>query len=325
MVTGRDLSTVVARGRVVDRILPPRLARVSSHQPTRVEEYSDEHGHKILVGTSIPALNLEPFAAVLAGTIHGDELGELRTLVVNPSEVSAECGAPPDEGVVACYGPDDPERSFGGQMIVPSSHPDLLHAMIHEYGHHMDNALVNLGHLGLCDFSNDGSRRWFFARDADDDLFGRSGCTEQVAYERLLGELFAEDFVALHGIDEWVTSDFQPPTRRMLNALDADISRPFATKRKRFRGRVSQRRQLRIRRFSISVPTFFSAVLRGPRGRRNDLDLFLWRRNGRRALEKSRKRNSRERVERVLLPGRYEVGVYAYRGRGRYRLVLDLD
>lgn len=321
----RDLSKSKARGPIEDRILTRPRAYASSHQPNRVDEYVDEHGHRIRVGTSIEGLDLGQFASILASTVHSEEMDFLQTLVVGPSEIAAQCGAAPDAGVVACYAAEDPARSFAGEMIIPSTSPDLVHAVVHEYGHHMDNSLLNLAHLGICDFSNDGSRRWFFARDADDDLFGRSGCSVQVSYGRLLGELFAEDFVALHGIDEWWTSEFPPPTRRMLNALSDDIRNPFRPVRYRYRGRVSQRRRLKIRRFRLAAPTFFSATLRGPGGRRNDLDLFLWRRDGRRPLRKSVRLGSREYVERVLAAGSYEVGVAAYRGRGSFRLVVDLD
>jgi hypothetical protein len=321
-VTPGEIEGTPARGPIRDLVRERRLVRKSSHAPSRVERFADPHGHAIVIGTSIPDLDLRPFAEVLAGTIHGDEIEALRTKVVLPHEVGPECDG--GDLVVACYGADDPDRLSSGEMIIPSSSPDLIHAMVHEYGHHMDNQLLNLGHLGLCDFASDGSRRWFFARDAHDDLFGRSGCNNRVTYGRLLGELYAEDFVALNGIDEWFTSDFPPPTGAMLGALNADIARPFRPLTRLYRGRVRARRY-RPRYFRLTTHTFFQAVLRGPRSRRADLDLYLYRRGSRRPLERSTRRRSRESVDRILPPGRYEVGVHAYGRGGGYRLRLNLD
>lgn len=320
---GRDLSQVEAKGPIEDRILRPGRARASFHQPSRVESYRDPHGHTITIGTAIEGLDLQWFADILAGTIHRSELSELRVLVVHPDEVPAECGG--DPGVVACYGADDPYRTNAGEMIVPADHPDLIHAIVHEYGHHMDNSLLNLGHLGLCAFDHDGSRRWFFARDAYDDLLGRSGCNRRVSYSRLLGELYAEDYVALNGIGGWGLSAFPPPTRWMLAAMRSDIRWPFRPRRRSVRRTMWRTRDLKLRRVRLRDWTFFEAVLRGPPRWYADLDLYLWRRRApRRPLEQSLRPGSRERIERVLRPGRYVIGVRSHRGRGRFRLRLNL-
>jgi hypothetical protein len=71
--------------------------------------------------------------------------------------------------------------------------------------------------------------------------------------------------------------------------------------------------------------TYFSARLRGPYGRRADFDLFLYRRDGRRSLERSRRLGSREYVARWLPPGRHEAAIASYRGYGGYRVRFDYD
>jgi hypothetical protein len=124
-------------------------------------------------------------------------------------------------------------------MVISSGDPDVVHSILHEYGHHTDKALINLSHLGYCRYNNDGSRRWFFARDAYDDLTNRSGCTTDVPYARLLGETFAEDFVVLNGINNWILSAFPPPTGGMLNALRVDIADPFQREYERRSGWLS--------------------------------------------------------------------------------------
>jgi hypothetical protein len=323
LVEARDLSRVEARARIQDGVLKPNRAEASSQQPPRVEQFTDEHGHTITIGTAIPLLDLQPYAAVLAGTIHGDELSELRVLVVPPEEVAAACGG--EDTVLACYGADDAEHSYAGEMIIPSADPDLVHLIVHEYGHHMDNALVNLSHLGLCRYDNDGSRRWFFARDAYDDLINRSGCNRNVPYRRLLGETFAEDFVVLNGIDNWFLSAVPPPTGGMLRAMRADIVDPFERQYERRSGWLGGTGRYRLQRFHLDVWTYFSAHLRGPLGRRADFDLYLYRRGGRRPLERSQRPASRERVARWLGPGRYEIVVHSYRGYGGYRVRFDYN
>jgi hypothetical protein len=324
-VAPRDLAGVRAKREIEDRVLRRTLARASLVQPTRVEEFTDiDHGHSIVIGTAIAGIDLQPYAEILASTIHGDELSDLRVLVIPPSQMDIECGGRPGDGIVACYGADDPERSYGGEMLIPATSPDLVHAVIHEYGHHMDNALANFSGLDTdCGYSDDGSRRWFFARDAYDDLFTNSGCTDDVAYARLLGELFAEDYVALHRIDNWFNSDFPRPTAGMLRALQRDIADRFEPTTYRFRGRLARKGRYRERVYDLKTPTFFWAELVGPAGRRNDFDLYLYKGNSNRAMAKSTRRGSRERIRKVLRPGRYAVGVHSYRGRGTFRIRVD--
>jgi hypothetical protein len=323
-VVPRDLGGVNAKREVEDRVLRRGLARASAVQPTRVEEYYDTDGHSITVGTAIAGLDLQPYAEILAGTVHGDELSELRVLVIPASQMDVECGGRPGDGIIACYGADDPDRSYSGEMLIPASSPDLVHALVHEYGHHMDNALANFSQLDtMCGYGDDGSRRWFFARDAYDDLFTNTGCTEDTDYARLLGELFAEDYVALHRIDNWFNSDFPRPTAGMLRALNNDIVDRFEPETYRFSGRLAKKGRYRERVYELTTWTYFWAELSGPRGRRNDFDLYLYKGNSRRAMAKSRRRGSRERIHKVLPPGRYAVGVHSYRGRGSFRVRVD--
>jgi len=311
---------VTARGRIHDRTFQGPLARESSAAPLRVQSFLDSAGNSIVIGTSITDLDLASFASILAGTIHGEEINKLRVLIVLPDQVGPECGG--EQGVVACYYADDPNRLYSGQIVIPSAHPDLHHAIVHEYGHHMDNQLANFGHLGGCDYGQDGSRRWFFVRDAYDDLTRHSGCTRQVAYGKLLGEVFAEDFVAYNGIDEWFTSDFPPPTARMLDAMDADIKRPFTPRRRHFRGSMLAG-YYRGRWLTFDAPVFLTLRLRGPR--RADFDLSLMAQGRRRPIARSRRPRSVERITIFLNPGRYRVDVVGYAGRGRYRLVANVQ
>lgn len=318
-----SLSGLEAVGPIQDRVILSPTARASASAPSRVEAYTDAAGNEIVLGTSIDGLDLAYFASVLAGVVHGSEISELRTRVVAPEEVAQFCGTEGTAGVVACYYADDASRLFSGEIVIPSAHPQLEHAIVHEYGHHMDNQLLNLGHLSqFCDFGQDGSRRWFFVRDAYDDLSSLSGCTQEVAYERLLGELYAEDFVAYNGIDEWQLSAFPPPGARALSALGSDIARPFAPRRERYSGWLMRGRyQSRLLRFKM--PIFLTIRLRGPVGA--DFDLRLRAPGRRRPIAMSVRRGSRERVSILVGAGRYRLDVIGYAGRGRYRVIADIE
>jgi hypothetical protein len=323
-VQAAHLAGVRAKKRVKDAVRTRPLARTSSRVPIRVERYLDEHGHSIVLGTSIRGLELQEIASLLAGVVHRDELNALMVKVVAMSDVPGECQAPAD--VMGCYAPVDPARVPDGTIVIGYDDPDLKHTLVHEYGHHMDNQLLNLWHLGgACDYSSDGSRRWFFARDADDRIIDNSGCEPWTPYERLLPELYAEDFVALNGISDWLLTEFRSPSPRALRALRADIFHPFLPGTTRRRGRLRRRGASRTYRFRLRAPTYFSAELRGPGGQWANFDLYLLRRGRPRPLARSTRRRSREDVERLVDPGVYELAVRARRGAGSYRLRVDLD
>jgi hypothetical protein len=322
-VTGKDLDGVRIEERVKDVTGKHARRSLRSHVPSRVEEYVDEHGHSITVGTSIAGLNLQPFANVLAGTVHRSELSELRLMVVGLSQVQAECQAPP--GVIGCYYADDAERLPSGQMTVGYDDPDLVHTLVHEYGHHVDNQLINIGHLDSgCGFDNDGSRNWFFEREVVDEVLGRGfSCDPEGGWEHLLGELYAEDYAQANGLTGWVLP-VGPPTRDQKAILIDDLFRPFYPASSRKRIRVQRRR---VTRHRVRLDDWTALDIRlGVPGRRN-FDLYLYRRGGRRPLARSRRRGSRdERIAgRFYPPGSYTVLVRSRRGSGRapMRIIED--
>ena len=308
-----------ARGRVVDVVLPPSGA-LAAQAPERVERFRDAHGHAIRLGTSLDKVDLSTFAALLAGTVHGPEIGELRVRVVRASEVMKHCGG--GKEVVACYAPDAERRLGSGEMIVPRDAAGDAHAIVHEYGHHLDNQLWNLTPLGWCGLANDGSRRWFFARQVANNVIEETGCSVETRWDRLLGELFAEDFVALNGMREWMLEGIRPPDSNVLAALRRDVRRPFRPRTRRVRGRV-RRGRTRTVRVRLLTWTFVRARLTGTPGA--DLDLFVSRRGARRPLERGSGRSSRERIRALLPSGSYDLDVHARRGGGAFRLTLALE
>lgn len=321
-VRAADLSDLRAKRRVSDSVL--RRAPLARAASSRSEEFVDSHGHRIKLSTDLDGIDLASYAGVLAGTLHYEEIEDLQTVVVDPSQIAAICG----EGAAACYMPEDPSRSYRGLMAIPSADIDLTHIIVHEYGHHVDLQLDNLAHVfrgGACGSDNDGSRNWFFERDVEDDILGRGiSCDPGADWDRLLGELYAEDYAWLVGNRNWVLSQERSPTQLQLDALKYDLYEPLDRQTHRAHHRAWPRSARTFKRLTLDDWRFVTIVLRGPA--RADLDLYLYERGGRRAVAKSiRFGTSRERIEYVAPPGRYDIVVHAYRrsGNGSVRIYLD--
>jgi hypothetical protein len=308
-----------AKGPVRDTVLPPGVrARTAA---ARTEEFVDVGGHVIAVTTAVPELDLMPYAQVVAWLIHFDEIEDVTLEVVAPERISEVCGAE----ALACYQPASPGISPAGWIWIPSVHEDVVHLIAHEYGHHVDNQLTNLaGIRSGCEVSSDGSRNWFFERDADDGLFDAGlGCAGGAEWSHQLSELFAEDYTWLNGNRVWRPDMLvRSPGEWHLEALASDLAVPFETRSKRYSKHVDSG-ESRIVKVKLEHWTFFTAELTGRR--RADLDLFLRKAHGRRALERSRGAGSHEEVERLLPPGEYEVEVLADADGGRGKLRLDFD
>jgi hypothetical protein len=314
-----DLSRVRALTAVRDVVISTRDVRASQSAPIRVEKFTDRDGLSITVGTPLPVLDLRPIASVLAGSVHGGELETVRVWVVFKRDVGGACGTGPE--VAACYIADT-HGGRSGSIVVGYDDPDRTHTLVHEYGHHVDNQLFNLAQLGQCTMSSDGSRRWFFARDSRDGIRRRAGCTTTFPHDRRIGEVFAEDYVALNQIRDWFLRTFPPPTDAVLGAMRRDIRRPFVPRVRRYRGRLV-RHGRRTHRLRLDAPTYLGARLRGPGRGRSDFDLALYRRGGRRAFARGVRSGPDEVVVRFLRRGNYELRVSG-RGSGSYSLVVAL-
>jgi hypothetical protein len=304
-----DLGQVTARAEVEDSLFaeqPPK------GPPSRIEEFVDSHGHRFRVGTDVAGLELAQYANVLASTVHRNETAKVLVEVVLPEQLTTICG--PD--ALACYWADPVIRG-NGWMYVPTVDPDLVHILVHEYGHHVDNQLTNLFHIDArCGMLGDGSRNWFIARNPRGFLCNASEWDKDVA------ELFAEDYVVLSGINDWVLRTIAPPTAAHLKQLAFDFANPFRPRRLGASGYVSRKRVL-TKRFAVTHWTLLESVLRGPRNA--NFDLFLYRPGARKALAGSVRPGSREVIRGMIRPGKYELLVYAYRGSGSATLRIKLD
>jgi hypothetical protein len=322
-VSGRTVAGAPVHSRVHDAVLAPRAAGMrvrASAAGTKV--FQDAKGYSIHISTAVPGLDLTPYAQLLAGIpLHGAEIQDLAVEVVAPDKIGAICGS---SDAAACYGADNPGHTRAGHMFIPSRDRDLVHIVVHEYGHHMDNQLVNLAGLGYgCGVDGDGSRRWFFARDLKDRIFDRGyDCSPATAWDHLLPELFAEDFTRANGLTGWVMP-VPPPSGKVLDALRADVGRPFHRQTARARISVPRRGEYR-KRFTVANWTAIDVRLSVPRGR--DFDLFVYEAGQRRPIIKSTRRgHSDERIGGAFFaPGVYTLVVRSHRGGGSSRLKLAL-
>jgi hypothetical protein len=279
-VTPLDLGAVPpSNGRVPDLGATPgkaphwlkpsskKLLRGAHHwegMEVKEQQFQDEHGHVVTLATDNPVVDLGPWARRLVSGYHYGEVELVHVFVTSLLSVQDICG----ETAIACYIPDDPDELFTGVIVISHEDPDSVHTMLHEYGHHMDNQLYNLSRVTDCGYSADGSRRWFFARDMENDILNNTGCSFETPWEYLLGELYAEDYAQLSGLR---FEEFDPrlsspgPTQGQLEALRHDVDAPFIPQVHSFKGKWKKTK--RTEYMALDGPSFLDLVSdKGARG-----------------------------------------------------------
>jgi len=253
-----------ARPRVPD-YLKPSGAHAADHWTgtpgIKEEQYQDQHGHVLTFATDNASVDLGPYANLLASTYHGDEIELVHVFVTSASTLAEICGG----DAAACYGADAPGETRGGVMIIAyeDAGADITHAVIHEYGHHIDNQTYNLGR-SECGINGDGSRRWFFAREVDDQITETLTCDPRADWGRLLAEVYAEDYSQMAGIPR---SEYHPaivvdpPTTNEKNKLRQDLDQPFFPLTRKAKGRSSRNRTATFR-LTTGLPVFLSVSKR---------------------------------------------------------------
>lgn len=220
------------------------------------QRFEDEHGHVLTFATDNPNVDLTPFASLLASTYHYGEIELVHVFVTNTATLEQICGG----DAAACYAGDRDRKHFG-LMIISYEYEDPAHAVIHEYGHHIDNNTYNLDKLSNCGEDGDGSRRWFFARQMQDNILDRLSCDPEGDWGTLLAEVYAEDYAQMVGIppEEYHPAISVPrPTSGQKAALRKDLDAPFTPASKKVKGRSSARGTVTFR-LRASLPVFLSA------------------------------------------------------------------
>ena len=274
-----DLSGVHGTPRLPDPSVKPRIpdflklserghAHAADHWtgiPVNEERFRDQHGHVLTLASDNGGVDLTPYANLLASTYHYGEIEFIHVFVTDEARLTEICGS----SAAACYAPDDPANSPAGVMVISYEDADIAHAVIHEYGHHIDNNTYNLGGGSSCGIDGDGSRRWFFAREVRDNILDNLGCDPRLPWGQLLPEVFAEDYAQMVGIPR---AEFHPaivippPSGAMTQALQRDLDSPFAPAARKVSGRSSRGRSYTLR-VSAPLPVFMRA--RSTRGVRS--------------------------------------------------------
>ena len=220
------------------------------------QKFQDQDGHILTLATDNGSVDLTPFANLLASTYHHDEIELIKVFVTNTSNLEDLCGS----DAVACYAPDPGRRT--GLMVVSYQSNEIVHAVIHEYGHHIDNNTWNLAGINGCPVDGDGSRRWFFARQMADNILRNLTCNPNGDWGTLLPEVYAEDYAQMAGIPR---SEYhpaivvRPPSALEKAKLKADIDRPFLPKQQQVKSRSSSNGTATFSLRAGPIPVFISA------------------------------------------------------------------
>src|SRR4051794_18233052 len=219
------------------------------------QQYQDQHGHVFTLGTDNASVDLRPFANLLASTYHGDEIELIKVFVTNTPTLEAYCGS----DAVACYAGDVGDPS--GLMVISYESDNIVHAVIHEYGHHIDNNTFNFAGLHGCGVDGDGSRLWFVARQKRDKITRRLTCKANADWGHLYPEVYAEDYAQMVGIprsDYHPAISVPPPSDAMLAAIRQDIDSRFSPSAQKFKGRSGSSRRV-SGKLNLGFPVFLEA------------------------------------------------------------------
>lgn len=210
----------VLRSRAVRRLLAIVLVAVvaalaaATAASAEIVVSRDDQGRAITFDVRTPETDVEWYAGLLRSAAHGDEISTVTIRIVPPEDVPGLCGA---FEAAACYG----RRAGGATIVVPAGRDDeTAHVVLHEYGHHVDQAWRIGG------FSEpNGTAAWWAARGMEELL--RSG---QVAYDyslgwsRGIGEIFAEDYAYIHLPGRYGIPWLSPPDDALGTALLAELA-----------------------------------------------------------------------------------------------------
>ena len=95
---------------------------------------NDGAGNRIRISLEDPGARAPAIAATLRQAAHGQEIDRVTIRVVPASSVARLCAS---RAARACYrGASD----GSGEIIVPATGSGIEHALVHEYGHHIDNS-----------------------------------------------------------------------------------------------------------------------------------------------------------------------------------------
>jgi hypothetical protein len=317
-----DLSKVDAKKEVKDTILtsPPKVASIS--KAVARASFTDSTGAVIFIDSTVPGADLNAVAGVLNSTYHRSEISNVLVHVVTLAQIPAICG---DPQALACYMPNR-DGSGHGQLWFANDDSDWIHSLVHEYGHHTDNQIANIGQLhsfGIgqgCFVDSDGSRHWFFERILGENTTDEFSCNG-TDWEHLLPELYAEDFVVLNGINNWQLSSAKPPTGTQLKAMKYDIDTPLFTARFKKTKKIKHHRTYWR---TVTTPNISFLSVKVSAGSGRDFDVWVYPHKSNKLWSKAAHNGRKEVYLDVIAPGKWDVGVTAYKKTGNAKIDISV-
>jgi hypothetical protein len=173
----------------------------------------DAQGRTITFDVRAANVDTNWYADVLRASAHGNEISDVRILIVPEGSIAGLCGS---GDAAACYtGTQGPRR-----IIVPAGKSMLLESiLLHEYGHHLDTYWHVQGVPEL-----NGTSTWWAARGMAARL-----AAHQVAFDYSLGwshsipEIFAEDYAYIHTGMRYAIPWLSPPDDTLKAAMISEL------------------------------------------------------------------------------------------------------
>ena len=176
---------------------------------------NDDQGRPITFDIRASGVDITGYADILRATLHGDEISNMTVRVVPENQIATECSS----RAVACY-----RWSRGGRatLVVPSLPAErVAPALVHEYGHHVDNSYPHLPNAQ----SLDGTAGWWRARQMASLLASQTvSWNYDRGWDHSIAEIFAEDYKLLNRpqsghLIRWLKAPPEP----VLDAIRADL------------------------------------------------------------------------------------------------------
>ena len=172
----------------------------------------DAQGRAITFDVRATAVDVEWYAAILRAAAHGNEISTVTIRILPEDGVEAQC----EGDAVACYGTRRGVRT----IVVPAGRNDFVaHALLHEYGHHLDSAWPVVSTREL-----DGTPVWWSLRGMATLLDSGSVAFDySLGWSRSIAEIFAEDYAYIHLPIRYSIRWLSPPDDALRNALLAEL------------------------------------------------------------------------------------------------------
>ena len=209
--------TLVFRGRVLAALLAAFALAGATGANAAIITSRDDQGRTITFDVRAATVDTEWYASVLRASAHGNEISNVRIIIVREPQVQAFCGGADAAG---CY-----DRS-PATIVVPAGKSKLLETvLLHEYGHHLDTFWRVPGVQEL-----NGTPVWWATRGMASLLADRQVAFDySLGWSHSVGEVFAEDYAYIHTHSRYaITSWLTPPDAALESAMFAELGTPTA-------------------------------------------------------------------------------------------------